>query len=50
MSDLENDARFSADEGRILTSVLDEVIPPSPDGRFPGAGRLRSDWIRNPLE
>jgi hypothetical protein len=40
MSDLTNDARFSADEGRILTSVLDEVIPPSPDGRFPGAGEL----------
>jgi hypothetical protein len=29
----------AADE-RELASVLDELIPPSPDGRFPGAGEL----------
>ena len=31
---------FSPDEIRLLTSVLDEIIPPSDDGRFPGAGAL----------
>jgi hypothetical protein len=33
-------ARFSPDERRTLDSVLDEIIPPSPDGRLPGAGEL----------
>lgn len=32
--------RFTADEQRTLASVLDELIPPSDDGRFPGAGEL----------
>ena len=32
--------RFSEDERRALSSVLDEIIPPSNDGRFPGAGEL----------
>ncbi len=32
--------RFTPDERRTLTSVLDEIIPPSPDGRLPGAGEL----------
>lgn len=32
--------RFSSDEERALSSVLDELIPPSGDGRLPGAGEL----------
>jgi len=31
---------FSRDRQRLLASVLDEIIPPSDDGRFPGAGDL----------
>jgi hypothetical protein len=31
---------FSADETSILASVLDEIIPPTADGRLPGAGQL----------
>jgi hypothetical protein len=31
---------FSQDEERALASVLDEIIPPSSDGRLPGAGEL----------
>jgi len=31
---------FSRDEERLLASVLDEIIPSSDDGRFPGAGSL----------
>ncbi|MFI5393970.1 MAG: gluconate 2-dehydrogenase subunit 3 family protein [Candidatus Binatia bacterium] len=37
MSDNRN---FSADEQRVLASVLDEIIPPSSDGRLLGAGQL----------
>ncbi len=33
-------AGFSADELLVLTSVLDELIPPSADGRLPGAGQV----------
>jgi hypothetical protein len=33
-----NDSCFSPHEERELASVLDEVIPPSGDGRLPGAG------------
>ena len=40
MSDEANDRGFTADEKRTLASVLDELIPPSDDGRFPGAGQL----------
>lgn len=40
MSDTTNDFGFSPDEMRTLASVLDEIIPPSADGRFPGAGQL----------
>lgn len=29
---------FSSDELRTLTAVLDEIVPPSHDGRLPGAG------------
>jgi hypothetical protein len=32
--------RFSAEESAVLTAVLDEIIPPSADGRLPGAGSL----------
>ena len=39
MKDL-RDNRFSDDECRVLAHVLDEIIPPSPDGRLPGAGQL----------
>ena len=35
-----NTSGFSEDEKRVLSSVLDEIIPPSDDGRLPGAGQL----------
>jgi len=35
-----NDSGFSPHEARVLASVLDEIIPPSGDGRLPGAGEL----------
>jgi hypothetical protein len=35
-----SDGEFSGEARRILTSVLDEVIPPSADGRIPGAGQI----------
>lgn len=31
---------FSDSDLHLLTSVLDEIIPPSADGRLPGAGQL----------
>ena len=31
---------FSAEHERMLETLLDVVIPPSSDGRFPGAGAL----------
>lgn len=40
MSEDSNDPMFSADEASTLASVLDEIIPPSADGRLPGAGQL----------
>jgi hypothetical protein len=40
MSDPTNTPAFSADELQLLSSVLDEIIPPSADGRLPGAGQL----------
>ena len=40
MSEDSNDRSFSADEASTLASLLDEVIPPSGDGRLPGAGEL----------
>jgi hypothetical protein len=33
-----NDSGFSPQEAQALASVLDEIIPPSDDGRLPGAG------------
>ena len=38
MSEDTNDSGFSPHEARALASVLDEIIPPSGDGRLPGAG------------
>jgi hypothetical protein len=32
--------RFTESELATLASVLDEIIPPSPDGRLPGAGEV----------
>ncbi len=40
MSDETNNPGFSADEKHVLASVLDEIIPPSSDGRLPGAGQI----------
>ena len=40
MSDDTNDSGFSPHEARALASVLDEIIPPSGDGRLPGAGEV----------
>jgi Gluconate 2-dehydrogenase subunit 3 len=40
MSDERTNPGFSEDQKRVLASVLDEIIPPSDDGRFPGAGQL----------
>ena len=40
MSDEANDPGFSEEARRVLASVLDEIIPPSADGRLPGAGQL----------
>jgi gluconate 2-dehydrogenase subunit 3-like protein len=40
MSDSTNSTRLSADEERLLASVLDEIIPPRDDGGLPGAGQL----------
>jgi hypothetical protein len=34
------DSGFSPHEARALARVLDEIIPPSGDGRLPGAGEL----------
>ncbi len=50
MSDQRN-LHFSEDERRTLSSVLDELIPPSDDGRFPGAGELGlASYIEQGLE
>ena len=40
MTDETNDGGFSEEERRTLAGVLDEIIPPSGDGRLPGAGEL----------
>ncbi|MBW1688167.1 MAG: gluconate 2-dehydrogenase subunit 3 family protein [Deltaproteobacteria bacterium] len=40
MSEDTNDSGFSPHEARALASVLDEIIPPSGDGRLPGAGEV----------
>src|SRR5205085_1082797 len=40
MDDSTSAAGFSADEQHTLSAVLDEIIPPSDDGKLPGAGQL----------
>jgi hypothetical protein len=35
----EADQSFSDHQKRVLSCVLDEIIPPSGDGKFPGAGQ-----------
>jgi hypothetical protein len=46
MSDPKDVPAFSAADLRMLASVLDEIIPPRPDGRLPGAGQLGiADYI-----
>jgi hypothetical protein len=40
MSEDTRDRCLSERQERALASVLDEIIPPSDDGRFPGAGEL----------
>jgi len=39
-SDTTTGHAFSADELRTLAAALDEIIPPSADGKLPGAGFL----------
>ena len=51
MSNDESNLRFSENERRALSSVLDKIIPPSDDGRFPGAGELGlASYIEQGLE
>ena len=40
MSPEDGRAGFSPDQVRTLASVLDRIIPPSGDGRLPGAGEI----------
>lgn len=40
MQDAPGERRLSDAQERALTPVLDEVIPPTDDGRLPGAGAL----------
>jgi hypothetical protein len=40
MSDDRTDSGFTVDQKRVLARALDEIIPPSDDGRLPGAGEL----------
>lgn len=37
---MSDDIGFSEDQRRAIDRVLDELIPPSQDGRLPGAGQL----------
>ena len=40
MSDVKSGPGLSPGEERALSSLLDEIIPPSRDGKLPGAGQL----------
>jgi hypothetical protein len=40
MSESSNDAGFSAEQRRLLASVLDEIVPASEKGPLPGAGEI----------
>lgn len=51
MSEPASELGFSDEEKATLASVLDEIIPPSPDGRLPGAGALGlAGYIEQALE
>ena len=51
MSDVTNNSGFSKDAQRALASVLDEIIPPSDDGRLPGAGEIGiADYVAEALQ
>ncbi len=50
VSDHPSPLAFTDLEARTLASVLDHVIPPSADGRLPGAGALGiAAWIEDAL-
>lgn len=50
MTDATNDRAFSADEKRVLAVVLNEIIPPSADGKLPGAGEAGvADYLERAL-
>ena len=40
MSDGKSEPEFSSEEERALSCILDEIIPPSDDGKLPGAGEI----------
>lgn len=40
MSQAQSPPAFTPDETRVLSSVLDEIVPPRPDRQLPGAGGL----------
>jgi hypothetical protein len=40
MTDEKNEVCFSAEQACCVAAVLDEIIPPSVDGKLPGAGEL----------
>jgi hypothetical protein len=40
MSESESDTVFSSDEARVLSAVLDEIVPARAGGPLPGAGAL----------
>jgi len=40
MSEGSGSRAFSDEDKRVLAGVLDDIIPPSPDGRMPGAGEI----------
>jgi len=45
------DLKFSASAKQVLASVLDEIIPPSDDGRMPGAGQIGvADHVEQALQ
>ena len=35
-----SEVTFSDEQRRTLTALLDEIVPPSEDGRLPGAGAI----------
>lgn len=50
MSETDDRPQLSPDQARALACVLDEIVPPSGDGRLPGAGELGLvAWIERKL-